>query len=119
MVKLLLQEFNSPGHSDWHAPGRIEDRIDELVVPMLEQMGGTGAVDLVQLHSGMWDVVRRRAFCSRPQLTNWVGAVWDAGRQDALELDGASNARTDGLVAGSYAANDLSHSVNLSKDENR
>lgn len=51
-----LDEFNTPEHGDWHAPGRIETRIDELFVPMMEQMGGTNAVDLVVLHSGMWDL---------------------------------------------------------------
>lgn len=53
-----LDEFNTPAHGDWHAPGRIERRIDELFVPMMEQMGGVNAVDLIVLHSGMWDLVR-------------------------------------------------------------
>lgn len=53
-----LDEFDTPDHLDWHKPGRIENRIDELFVPFLEQMGGTDAVDLVVLHSGMWDLVR-------------------------------------------------------------
>lgn len=54
-----LNEFDTPDHSDWHKPGRVEVRIEQLVVPMLEQMGGVDSVDLVQLHSGMWDLVRR------------------------------------------------------------
>jgi hypothetical protein len=53
-----LDEFNTPDHTDWHAPGRIENRIDELIVPAIEQLGGTDKVDVVQLHSGMWDLVR-------------------------------------------------------------
>ncbi|GAA5822948.1 hypothetical protein JCM11251_004432 [Rhodosporidiobolus azoricus] len=51
-----LDEFNTPDHTDWHAPGRIETRIDELIVPAVEQLGGTDKVDVVQLHSGMWDL---------------------------------------------------------------
>lgn len=54
-----LDEFNSPDHNDWHAPGRIERRIDELFVPAIRQLGGTDKIDVVQLHSGMWDLVRR------------------------------------------------------------
>lgn len=54
-----LDEFNSPDHNDWHAPGRIERRIDELFVPAVRQLGGTDKIDVVQLHSGMWDLVRR------------------------------------------------------------
>lgn len=53
-----LDEFNTPDHGDWHAPGRIENRIDELIVPAMEQLGGTDKIDVVQLHSGMWDLVR-------------------------------------------------------------
>lgn len=52
-----LDEFNTPGHSDWHAPGRAEVRIDKLFVPMIEQLGGPDKVDLVIFHSGMWDLV--------------------------------------------------------------
>jgi len=61
-----LDEFNTPDHTDWHAPGRIEKRIDRLVLPAIEQLnkrdGGTGnnardKIDLVQIHSGMWDLV--------------------------------------------------------------
>ncbi|BGP13814.1 hypothetical protein JCM10213v2_001752 [Rhodosporidiobolus nylandii] len=51
-----LDEFNTPDHTDWHAPGRIERRIDELVVPAVEQLGGTDKIDVVQIHSGMWDL---------------------------------------------------------------
>lgn len=59
-----LDEFNTPDHTDWHAPGRIENRIDELIVPAIEQLGGTDKVDVVQLHSGMWDLVRCLALAS-------------------------------------------------------
>jgi len=60
-----LDEFNTPDHTDWHAPGRIEKRIDKLVLPAIEQLnerdGGKGdgrdKIDLVQIHSGMWDLV--------------------------------------------------------------
>lgn len=52
-----LDEFDTPDHADWHKPGRVEVRIEELMVPMLEQMGGPDSVDVVQLHSGMWDLV--------------------------------------------------------------
>lgn len=52
-----LDEFNSPDHSDWHAPGRVERRIDELFVPAIRQLGGPDKIDVVQLHSGMWDLV--------------------------------------------------------------
>lgn len=52
-----LDEFNSMEHSDWHAPGRVERRIKELVIPFLKQLGGVDKVDLVQIHSGMWDLV--------------------------------------------------------------
>lgn len=60
-----LDEFNTPDHTDWHAPGRIEKRIDRLVLPVIEQLnerdGGKGdgrdKIDLVQIHSGMWDLV--------------------------------------------------------------
>ncbi|KAI5475392.1 hypothetical protein MNV49_001460 [Pseudohyphozyma bogoriensis] len=51
-----LDEFDTPDHNDWHKPGRIEVRIDELVVPMLKQMGARDNVDLIMLHSGMWDL---------------------------------------------------------------
>ncbi|BGP53983.1 hypothetical protein JCM8202v2_001555 [Rhodotorula sphaerocarpa] len=51
-----LDEFNSPDHSDWHAPGRVERRIDELFVPAIRQLGGPDKIDVVQLHSGMWDL---------------------------------------------------------------
>lgn len=59
-----LDEFDTPDHLDWHKPGKIDTRIDELVVPMLEQMGGTDKVDLVILHSGMWDLVCLLPKCS-------------------------------------------------------
>ncbi|KAK4700615.1 hypothetical protein P7C70_g5630, partial [Phenoliferia sp. Uapishka_3] len=57
-----LDEFDTPDHPDWHKPGRLENRIDELFVPMLEQMGGIEKVDLILLHSGMWDLVRFISF---------------------------------------------------------
>lgn len=53
-----LEEFNTPSHPDWHAPGGAEERLEQLVIPLIEQMGGSEAVDLVMLHSGMWDLVR-------------------------------------------------------------
>ena len=52
-----LDEFNNPDHNDWHAPGKIEKRIDRLVMNAVEQLGGADKIDLVQLHSGMWDLV--------------------------------------------------------------
>lgn len=52
-----LDEFNNPDHNDWHAPGKIEKRIDKLVMRAVEQLGGPDKIDLVQLHSGMWDLV--------------------------------------------------------------
>ncbi len=67
-----LDEFNTPGHSDWHAPGRVEVRIDKLFIPMIDQLGGPDKVDLIIFHSGMWDLVStntalaghlRPAFC--------------------------------------------------------
>lgn len=61
-----LDEFDTPDHADWHKPGRVEVRIEELVVPMLEQMGGPDSVDVVQLHSGMWDLVRLAPFLLFP-----------------------------------------------------
>ncbi|GAA5905084.1 uncharacterized protein JCM6883_004960 [Sporobolomyces salmoneus] len=51
-----LDEFNTPDHTDWHAPGKIEKRIDQLVMKAVEQLGGPDKIDLVQLHSGMWDL---------------------------------------------------------------
>ncbi|GAA5888712.1 hypothetical protein JCM16303_003062 [Sporobolomyces ruberrimus] len=51
-----LDEFNTPDHTDWHAPGKIEKRIDKLVMKAVEQLGGPDKIDLVQLHSGMWDL---------------------------------------------------------------
>ncbi|GAA6016916.1 hypothetical protein JCM11491_006912 [Sporobolomyces phaffii] len=51
-----LDEFNTPDHTDWHAPGKIEKRIDKLVMSAVEQLGGPDKIDLVQLHSGMWDL---------------------------------------------------------------
>ncbi|GEM09586.1 hypothetical protein Rt10032_c08g3603 [Rhodotorula toruloides] len=63
-----LDEFNTPDHTDWHAPGRIENRIDELIVPAVEQLGGTDKVDVVQLHSGMWDLA---LFGMQDDKTRW------------------------------------------------
>ncbi|KAK4053855.1 hypothetical protein OIV83_001511 [Microbotryomycetes sp. JL201] len=63
-----LDEFNTPDHNDWHAPGRIEQRIEQLVVPFLEQLGGTDKVDVVQLHSGMWDLA---LFGMQDDKTKW------------------------------------------------
>ncbi|GAA6004584.1 hypothetical protein JCM10207_000946 [Rhodosporidiobolus poonsookiae] len=63
-----LDEFNTPDHTDWHAPGRIENRIDELVVPAIEQLGGTDKVDVVQIHSGMWDLA---LFGMQDDKTRW------------------------------------------------
>ncbi|EMS25188.1 uncharacterized protein RHTO_02916 [Rhodotorula toruloides NP11] len=63
-----LDEFNTPDHTDWHAPGRIENRIDELIVPAIEQLGGTDKVDVVQLHSGMWDLA---LFGMQDDKTRW------------------------------------------------
>ncbi|POY74320.1 hypothetical protein BMF94_2514 [Rhodotorula taiwanensis] len=63
-----LDEFNSPDHNDWHAPGRIERRIDELFVPAIKQLGGTDKVDVVQLHSGMWDLA---LFGMQDDKTRW------------------------------------------------
>ncbi|GAA5848454.1 hypothetical protein JCM8547_004518 [Rhodosporidiobolus lusitaniae] len=63
-----LDEFNTPDHTDWHAPGRIENRIDELIVPAVEQMGGTDKVDVVQIHSGMWDLA---LFGMQDDKTRW------------------------------------------------
>jgi hypothetical protein len=57
-----LDEFNTPDHTDWHAPGKIEKRIDKLVMPAVEQLGGPDKIDLVQLHSGMWDLVSSKPF---------------------------------------------------------
>ncbi|GAA5941078.1 uncharacterized protein JCM15063_000641 [Sporobolomyces koalae] len=51
-----LDEFNTPDHNDWHPPGKIERRIDQLVMPAVEQLGGADKIDVVQLHSGMWDL---------------------------------------------------------------
>jgi len=63
-----LDEFNTPGHSDWHAPGRVEVRIDKLFVPMIDQLGGADKVDLIIFHSGMWDLVSpKRAPLSHPR----------------------------------------------------
>lgn len=64
-----LDEFNTPDHGDWHKPGRVEQRIEELVVPLLEQMGGVDKVDVVQLHSGMWDLVSYLSGLGGLQLT--------------------------------------------------
>lgn len=72
-----LDEFDTPDHGDWHKPGRIEVRIDELVLPMLDQMGGVDAVDLILLHSGMWDIVSE--YLTLDELT-LAGTLWDAGR---------------------------------------
>lgn len=52
------QEFNTDDRTDWHAPGRFEDRVEQLFTPLIEQMGGPDSVDLILLHSGMWDLVR-------------------------------------------------------------
>lgn len=74
-----LDEFDSPSHPDWHAPGRIEVRIDELVLPFLDQMGGVDAIDLVILHSGMWDIVRPSASLATCDTHEFlIGIVWDA-----------------------------------------
>jgi hypothetical protein len=53
-----IDEFKSPEHGDWHRPGKFEDRLHELFLPMVEQLGGVDAIDVVQIQSGMWDVVR-------------------------------------------------------------
>ncbi|GAA6057461.1 hypothetical protein JCM3770_000774 [Rhodotorula araucariae] len=63
-----LDEFNTPDHADWHAPGKAEIRIDELIVPAVEQLGGTDKIDVVQLHSGMWDLA---LFGMQDDKTKW------------------------------------------------
>ncbi|GAA5899014.1 hypothetical protein JCM5296_006986 [Sporobolomyces johnsonii] len=67
-----LDEFDTPDHTDWHKPGRIEARIDELVVPAIEQLGGTETVDVVQIHSGMWDLA---LFGMQDDKTRWSLAI--------------------------------------------
>ncbi|GAA5989331.1 hypothetical protein JCM10908_001261 [Rhodotorula pacifica] len=67
-----LDEFNSPDHNDWHAPGRIERRIDELFVPAIRQLGGPDKIDVVQLHSGMWDLA---LFGMQDDKTRWALTV--------------------------------------------
>lgn len=51
-------EYNTAAHADWHKPGLFEDRITQLILPMVQQLGGVESIDVVSLHSGMWDVVR-------------------------------------------------------------
>jgi hypothetical protein len=59
-----LDEFDTPDHLDWHRPGKVEERIEKLVMPLVKQIGGPDEVDLVQIHSGMWDLVRTLFFLS-------------------------------------------------------
>lgn len=109
-----LDEFDTPDHLDWHKPGRIETRIDELFVPLLDQMGGTDSVDLIILHSGMWDLVRHRlarSFARREALTGpfsvCAGSLWAPGRQDQVEPHRSAHARAARLVAGAHAPHNL------------
>lgn len=46
--------FNSSFHPDWHAPGRFEDRLEQLFVPYLAARGRTP--DVVVFSSGIWDL---------------------------------------------------------------
>ncbi|SCZ95902.1 BZ3500_MvSof-1268-A1-R1_Chr8-1g09872 [Microbotryum saponariae] len=41
-----LDEFNTPDHTDWHKPGRVEDRLEKLIVPFIEQLGGLDKIDV-------------------------------------------------------------------------
>ncbi|KDE06702.1 hypothetical protein MVLG_03048 [Microbotryum lychnidis-dioicae p1A1 Lamole] len=63
-----LDEFNTPDHTDWHKPGRVEDRLEKLIVPFIEQLGGLDKIDVVQLHSGMWDLA---LFGMQDDKTKW------------------------------------------------
>ncbi|KAM0754165.1 hypothetical protein T439DRAFT_298654 [Meredithblackwellia eburnea MCA 4105] len=67
-----LDEFDTPDHLDWHKPGRIENRINDLVVPFVEQIGGPKKIDLVLLHSGMWDLA---LFGMQDDKTKWSLSV--------------------------------------------
>ncbi|GAA5896420.1 hypothetical protein JCM8208_001870 [Rhodotorula glutinis] len=64
-----LDEFNTPDHNDWHAPGKVETRIDQLFLPAIEQLGGVDKIDVVQLHSGMWDLA---LFGMQDDKTRWL-----------------------------------------------
>ncbi|GAA5837631.1 hypothetical protein JCM9279_006812 [Rhodotorula babjevae] len=64
-----LDEFNTPDHGDWHAPGKVETRIDQLFLPAIEQLGGVDKIDVVQLHSGMWDLA---LFGTQDDKTRWL-----------------------------------------------
>ncbi|SCV67021.1 BQ2448_5667 [Microbotryum intermedium] len=63
-----LDEFNTPDHTDWHKPGRVEDRLKKLIVPFIEQLEGLDKIDVVQLHSGMWDLA---LFGMQDDKTKW------------------------------------------------
>lgn len=39
---------------DWHAPGKVEDRIDQLYLPFTQRMNRQP--DFIQLQSGLWDL---------------------------------------------------------------
>jgi hypothetical protein len=78
-----LDEFNTPDHNDWHAPGKIEKRIDRLVMPAVEQLGGADKIDLVQLHSGMWDLVSE---CSGYLLVGFDSSCFQTQKADNLSF---------------------------------
>ncbi|GAA97175.1 uncharacterized protein L969DRAFT_84401 [Mixia osmundae IAM 14324] len=43
------------GQADWHAPGKVEDRLDQLFGPMIDMATNNHGPDLILFHSGMWD----------------------------------------------------------------
>jgi hypothetical protein len=117
-----LDEFDTPDHADWHKPGRVEVRIEELVVPMLEQMGGTDSVDVVQLHSGMWDLVSLVFPSSPAELIlplPLAGSLWPARRQDQVESHRPAHTRATRLVARADAPYYLPRSTDVPEGEGR
>ncbi|GAA6061836.1 hypothetical protein JCM10212_000753 [Sporobolomyces blumeae] len=120
-----LDEFNTPDHTDWHAPGKIEDRIDKLVMPAIEQLGGPDKVDVVQIHSGMWDLA---LFGMQDDKTRWSLTTALTPEQLAWWQERMTHTifhvrqrfpkarilfrklhRTDDMVAGTQRVNQLRH----------